>query len=288
MLRFVQQISLIALVAFAGSLAGCKEVGARRNIQEGNKAYYRGDYDKAIVLYNRGLAAQPDLDIGWFNLGLAHLALFSPGIKAADNIAHATGAIEAFQKYLAKRPNDTQARDYLLSTYIDSGRYEGAIEYFEQQLARNGGKDLEALGQLAQINSQAGNFDKAIEWHKKKAEVETTVDGKADSWYSIGVMQWRRLNNHPEVVGEERLKIADEGIAALVAAGEIRKDHSATLSYENLLYRERGLAHGASWARAVEVASAQVPQKRAIELNKAAATAPQAPPKPGSEPKKPN
>jgi hypothetical protein len=261
--------ALGALIAAVLVAAGCEEVRARHEIQEGNKAYYSGEYEAAVARYEKGLSTAPHLAIGWYNLGLAHIALFAPGKKTPENEAHAQGAIKAFTEYLRLNPGDTQARDWLLSTYIDSGHYEGALAWFEERLSKNP-RDLEALGQLAQINSQAGRYDESVKWHKKKAEADTTPDGRADAWYSIGVLEWRRLNNHADVQGDDRLKIADEGIAALAQADSIRKDHAPTLSYQNLLYRERALAHGASWARSIDTATAQIYYKRAVELNKAA------------------
>jgi tetratricopeptide (TPR) repeat protein len=257
--------TLFLLLAFAG--AGCKELGARREIQEANKLYYAGKYDQAVERYARAVSAQPDLAIGWFNLGLAHLALFAPGVKSPENEAHAKGAIEALQKYVSIVPEDEQAQDYLLSTFIDSGHYEGAIKFFEVRLDRNP-EDLEAVAQLANITTQAGKYDDAIRWHKRRAEMVESADLKADSWYSIGVLDWRRLHNKPEVQGQERARIADEGIAWLQKADEVRKTHSPTLSYLNLLYRERALAHGASYARAVDTASAHVYYKLATEAAK--------------------
>src|SRR5688572_23908054 len=112
--------ALGVLIAASLAGAGCKEVRARHDIQEGNKAYYSGEYEQAVTHYEKGLAAAPHLDIGWYNLGLAHIALFAPGKKTPENEAHAQGAIKAWTEYLKLQPNDTQARDYLLSTYIDS------------------------------------------------------------------------------------------------------------------------------------------------------------------------
>jgi tetratricopeptide (TPR) repeat protein len=259
---------LSILVVLLCSLAvGCKEVGARHDIQEGNKLYYDGKYDLAIARYSEALTAQPELAIGWFNLGLSHLALFAPGLKTPDNEIHAKGAIDALVKYLALEPKDMQARDYLLSTYIDSGHYEGAIKYFEVRLEKDP-NDLEAVAQLAQISQMSGKYDEAIRWHKKKSEMVATTDLKADSWYSIGVLDWRRLNNHPEIAGVERLRVADEGIGWLQKADAARKNHSPTLSYLNLLYRERGYASDASYARAVDTASAQVYYKLATDVAK--------------------
>jgi tetratricopeptide (TPR) repeat protein len=255
----------ILLLAFAAM--GCREVGARRDIQEGNKLYYASKYEQAVAKYREALAVQPDLAIGWFNLGLAYLANFAPGLKTEANEVHAKGAIECFEKYIAMVPTDVQAQDYLLGVYIDSGRYEGAIRFFEVKLEKNPA-DIESVAQLASISAQAAKYDDAIKWHKKKAEMVTTNDLKADSWYSIGVLDWRRLNGHPDVMGAERARIADEGLAWLVQADKVRQHHSPTLSYLNLLYRERATAHGASYARAVDTTSAQVYYKLATEAAK--------------------
>lgn len=259
-------IFLLATVSAFGGV-GCQEVGARRDIQEANKLYYAGKYDQAIVRYHQALEAQPDLAIGWFNLGLSYLADFAPGLKTAENEKTAQGAIHALEQYLLLVPNDLQAQDYLLSTFIDSGHYEGAIKFFEKRFEK-APNNVEAVAQLAQINSQAGNFDESIRWHKKRAELVPTTDLRADSWYSIGVLDWKRLNNHPEVQGQERLRIADEGIGWLQKADDVRKAHSATLSYLNLLYRERSQAHDASYARSVDTVSAQVYYKLATEAAK--------------------
>jgi tetratricopeptide (TPR) repeat protein len=149
------------LLAVASSVTmgtGCREVGARRDIQEGNKLYYAGKYEQAIARYNEALEVQPDLAIGWFNLALSHLALFAPGLKTPENEQHAQGAITGLQKYLSYFPGDKQAQDYLLSTFIDSGHYEGAIKFFEVRLEKNP-NDIEAIAQLAHISSQAGSFE---------------------------------------------------------------------------------------------------------------------------------
>jgi len=255
---------LIFLLALA---AGCQEVGARHDIQEGNKLYYDGKFDQAIKRYDEALKVDNTLFIGWFNLGLAHLALFSPSSKTATNESHAKGAMDALENYIHLQPLDTQARDILLSLYIDSGHYDKAIKYFEDKLAKEP-NSIDAVAQLAQINQQAGNSDEAIKWHKKKAEMVPTQDLKADSWYSIGVLDWRRLYGHAEIAGLDRLRIADEGIGWLQKADEVRKSHAPTLSYLNLLYRERALSSELWLARSVDTANAQVYFKQAQEAAK--------------------
>jgi tetratricopeptide (TPR) repeat protein len=69
-----RRLGIAAVVSLLIALTGCAEVKARRKIQEGNNAYYDGDYAKAIREYDAALASQPQLALGWYNLGLSHLA----------------------------------------------------------------------------------------------------------------------------------------------------------------------------------------------------------------------
>src|SRR6266568_366069 len=122
-LRWLVPLRILCLFSLLLGLASCKEVAARRDIQEANKLYYAGKYEEAIELYDQALQETPHLAVGWFNLGLAHLALFQPGAKDPSNDLHAKGAIVAFEKYLPLDPIDVDARDKLIGTYIASGRY---------------------------------------------------------------------------------------------------------------------------------------------------------------------
>ncbi len=266
-LRWLVPLRILCVFSVLLGLASCQEVSARRDIQEANKLYYAAKYEEAIKLYDEALREAPELAVGWYNLGLAHLALFQPGGKDPNNDLHAKGAIAAFEKYLQIDPTDVDTRDKLIGTYIGSGRYDGALDFFMKQLEKNP-NDMQAVNQLAQINTLALRFDEAIRWHKKKADMSTDPSAKADSWYTIGVMEWRRLYNHPEVAAAERARIADEGISWLQQADAIRPGHAATLSYLNLVYRERAVASDVSYARVVDMASAQVYYKQAVAAAK--------------------
>ena len=268
--RSPKRILACAAALFAVLVAGgCDEVRARRNLQEGNKKYQDSKYEEAITLYDEALASQPQLAIGWFNLGTAHFALYSAGNKDPENEAHATAAASAFAKYVQMVPSDQDGRTMLLKVYKDSGNYDGAIKYYEEQLQKDP-NNLVTLSEVAQTYVDAGKFDDAIKWFMRVVEVDTSKDGKADTFYRIGVMQWRRLNKHLEVTGLDRQKIADVGLDALQQANDIRTGHGPTLSYMNLLYRERAWASEASYSRAIDTASALIYEKQAKEAMKAA------------------
>jgi tetratricopeptide (TPR) repeat protein len=143
------------------------------------------------------------------------------------------------------------------------------VQYFLDKVKKNPG-DLVAMAQLADIYQKAGKFKEAIEWHRKRGEMDPKPDNKADAWVSIGVLDWRRLHDISLAPnnGLERVAIADEGIAGLEKANELRKNHLSTLAYLNLLYRERAMGHDNSYARAVDTATAQVYYKQAKEAQK--------------------
>lgn len=273
-------------------VAGCQEVKARRMIQEGNKLYRDNKYAAAITKYEAALKLAPQLETGWYNLALSHLGLFQAGVKTPENEAHALAAIGALNKFLELVPGDTDAcepktksdkkepeelqkrkpscaRNFLLSTFIDSGHYEMAIEYFEKQL-QGDPKNIIAISQIARIYADAGKFDEAVSWYKRLADAEDRPDEKANAWQAIGVMNWRRLYQHNEVAGDERLKLADDGIAALQQAEKHRPNFVDTYAYTNLLYRQRSLGHDVSYARVVDTVTAEHYLKRALELRQAA------------------
>jgi hypothetical protein len=120
---------------------------------------------------------------------------------------------------------------------------------------------------LANINRQAGRFDKALEWHEKRAALETP-EGKVNVYLDIAQLSWSRLNKS-DLVDFERIAAADVGIAALQKAEALAPGRAQIQSLLGSMYQHRGLAHGASWARMVEGASQRNHQLRFSEMQKA-------------------
>ncbi len=263
--------ALFAIVlALGGALVAMhwNEVKAHQLIQHGNKAYGEGKYAVAIKDYEDALAIAPKTEIGWYNLGLAHLALFSAGSKSPENLAHAQGAIDAFKKYLELDAKDETALGFLIQTYIDSGHYQEALAHFEAELAKNP-NDMKALVFLARINTDARQYEEAIKWHKIRAERETNPAEKYDAFYRIGELEFRRLNKHLEVAGEERVKIADIGLAALTHALEAKPDDHNAMVEMNVLFRQRAMGQGLSYAYLVDIASSDLGRQKVQKIKDA-------------------
>ena len=285
--RFGKTSAALACVLLLGTVGGCDEINARRKVQEGNKLYQQEKYDEAVVAFEEALRARPGLTIAQFNLAIAHVEMFRAGDKSPENERHASGAIDALNKYLALAPTDDTARKLLIGIYTKSGRFDGALDYFKSEWEKDK-KQPYNIAQLADINKQAGRFDDARKWYETLADVEDKPETKSTAWQQIGVTYFSQLNNHSEIFGEERVKLADGGIGALAKAIELKPDDANTYTFTNLLYRQRALGQGKSYAGVADLATAVVFQKKALEL-KGMAPPPGAPgkPAPAGQPKNP-
>ncbi len=265
--RRIAMIAVAALIA----LAGCDELTSRREIQQANKLYLEGRYAKAIELYEAALDRSPDLAIGHHNAGLAYHKLFQPGTETPQNKVFAEKAALHFTKYLDEEGGDQKIISLLTTIWLDSGQYDKAIKYWNEVLAKDP-KSRDVLEKLANINRQAGNYDKALEWHMKRFELETDSGAKVKALTDIAQMQWSRLQK-PELVDAERVAVVDIGLASLQKAEQLDPKNAVVHSLIASLYQHRALAHGASWAKAVEVASQRYHQLRFTEIQKAGGSA---------------
>jgi tetratricopeptide (TPR) repeat protein len=291
--RLGKTSAVVACVLLLGTVGGCDEINARRKVQEGNKLYQEEKYEEAVNAFETALRAKPDLATAQFNLAIAHVEMFQAGDKSAANEKHATGAIDALNKYLVMQPNDDTARKLLIGIYTKSGRYDGALDYFKGEYEKNP-KLPYNIAQLAGINKDAGRFDEARKWFETLADVEDKAENKATAWQQIGVSYFSQLNNHLEIGGEERVKLADGGIGALAKAIELNPSDANAYTFTNLLYRQRSLGQGKSYAGVVDLATAVIYQKKAMALKGLATppagpagAAPGQPAKPGAAPAAP-
>lgn len=268
------------LLACWGASVGCDAVSARRTIQKGDKLYTQAKYADAIEQYQQALAKSPDLAIGHHNMALAHYRLFTPGDPSAENKVHAEKSAEHFLKYLEDSPGDTKVIQLVTQVWLDSDQFEKALAYWEGIRAKSPDDPL-VLARLADINRMAGRFDEALEFLRKRVELEPDDAGKVRGYLDIAQLQWSRLTK-PELVDAERLQVADMGIEALQKATAINPANAQLQSLMGSLYQFRALAHGASWARTVEAAAQRYHQIEAVKLTRAdEPPAPDKPEKPG-------
>lgn len=265
---------VLGALSFVFVSTGCEEFNARRKIQQAGKKYEKGLYEESVALYEEALEIEPSLKVGHHNAGLAYRQLFlraqaDPEAAQEQVQDYANKAAEHFQKYLETDPDDGAVIGLMTKLWLDSGQYPKAIAFWEQRLAKDP-TSTEVLGILAGINRQAGNWDASVGFFQKQAEAEKTADSKATALSNVAKMAYHRLRDREKIVGMERLRVADIGIAALQQA--TRLDISLKMSvevqtYMSSLYNSRALAHGASFGRLADQASADYHRSEFMTLN---------------------
>lgn len=253
------------ILAACVALGGCDEFSSRRKIQEAGKLYEKGNYAGAAKLYDEALAAHPELEVGHYNAGLAYRQLFlmeqaHPDSKEEDIKDAANRSADHFLKYLEKNPDDSAIIGLMTKVWLDSGQFEKALAYWEGRRAKEPDSS-DVLGILASIYRQSGNWEKAVEYNLHQSEVQPTNDGKAKVVVDIAKIIWHQLADRQKLVGTERVRVADMGLAALQKARAMSDLHLETQveieTYIMTMYTFRAMAHGASWAREADNASSQ-------------------------------
>jgi cytochrome c-type biogenesis protein CcmH/NrfG len=230
-----RRAGLTILVLAATALCGCNKIKSKQEIKRGNDFFKAQKYETALASYQEAQRLDPNETKLKKNIGLAYMGLYQPGSKHAKDLEYATKAIENLKQYVEKYPADRKAREFLVSMYLATDRYDEAIAFYEDLLKSNP-KDGRAMGSISSMYFKKGDFEKGVEWQKKLLQVEGE---KPDPYIMIGVQAWDRSYHYPDVDPATRARIVDEGMSALQRALQIKPDSFEALTYVNLLYREK-------------------------------------------------
>jgi len=217
------------------ALAGCAKLEARVELKKGNELYRNESYTQALKQFERGLQLDPDATFAWRSVGLTALALYRPGDDSPKNVGYGRTATEAFEKYLLDYPNDKKVRDYLVSTYVNSKRYNDALAYIDKRSQEAPAEIPDAAKLKVNILIQAGKLEDA--W--KLVQQQQPSPAKAEALYSIGVSAWDKSYHDATIDHDTREHVVDVGIQAEDQALKIRPDYFEAMVYSNLLYREK-------------------------------------------------
>ncbi len=258
---------LLLLVCAAFSSAGCNKLKSKKEIKKGNDFFKAAQYQTALAAYQEALRLDPNEKKLHKNIGLAYMGLYQPGSKHPKDLEYAAKAIEHLKTYSEAFPVDRKSREFLVSLYLSTERYDDAIAFYQEMVKENP-NDTKAMQSLAQMYFKKGDVEHAVEWLKKRLAAETTPEAKAEVYYFIGVQAWDRSYNFPNIDPVERAKIVDEGIDALNKALQIKPDYFEALSYLNLLYREKAKIEADPAKKQEYVDTANRYLQQALELRK--------------------
>lgn len=216
-------------------LAGCHKIQARAKFREGHSEYRNESYAEALEKFQEGLELDPATTSVWRSVGLSALAIYKPGDETPRNQELGRTAADAFQKYLDDYPDDKKVREYLLTTLVNTKRYDEALAYLDKR-AQEAPEETPGIQNLKiTILTQSNRLDEA--WN-----VASSGSGgpqQAEALYTVAVAAWDKVHNDPTLDVATRTKYVDLGLEAIDRAVKAKKDYFDAMVYYNLLYREK-------------------------------------------------
>lgn len=225
---------LLALLMLVPVLGGCQKVRARAEMKKGNEMYHDEAYREALAQYQKGLKMDPSATFAWRSVGLSALALYRPGDNSKANREMGDLAIKAFENYLEDYPDDAKVRDYLISTYVNTKKYDQALAYLEKQSQANP-EDAMLQASRVRLLIESDRLPRASE----VARSMPSGQPKAEALYSIGVSTWDKSFHGADLPMEERQRFVDLGLKSMEEALKINPEYFEALVYYNLLFREK-------------------------------------------------
>ena len=227
---------LLALLMLAPVLGGCQKVRARVEMKKGNEYYLNESYRQALAQYQKGLELDPSATFAWRSVGLTALALYKPGDNSRANRDMGDLAVKAFESYLEDYPDDEKVRDYLISTYVNSKKYDQALTYLAKQ-AQEDPENANIQASRIRLLIEAGRVAEA----RQIANQLPANQAKAEALYTLGVHEWDNAfhgkNTTMPVVEQE--KRIDEALTGMQEALRINPEYFEAMVYYNLLFREK-------------------------------------------------
>jgi tetratricopeptide (TPR) repeat protein len=259
----------LLLVAIVSMGTGCSELKARHHARTGNGHYLSGDYAGAVREYEIAEQAYPaGLHVVELNKGLACRQLMAPGAKGPEQERAVNCALSAFTKMKELRPQDPRGDQLYVQTLFDADRFDTLIAMYEADLKATP-NDMAAINSLINVHSRAEHWSDALKWSMKRADLSPS---DAEAQYTVGVMIYNRLfqkggadkatydprpdpNADPkappkmpppftlgDLMGAERVRVADLGIQYMAKALEIRPSYREAMGFMSLLYRQKAFA----------------------------------------------
>jgi tetratricopeptide (TPR) repeat protein len=253
---------LCLLLSLAGTLSGCAEVRARHHAREGNRLYLEGNYRAALNEYQQAEQLLPTLPVIALNTGLACRQLMVPGGHGPENDRTIACALDAFERLKRLRPEDPRGEQLFVQTLFDAERFQTLAAMYERQLQARP-DDLAAMNGLIQVYSRWDHWPQALAFMLRRAKLR---GADAEAQYGVGVFIWNRLFQRggnadkasfdpraepkqvpppvgaEDIVGGERVALADQGISFLERALALRPRYGEAMVYLNLIYRQKSYA----------------------------------------------
>jgi tetratricopeptide (TPR) repeat protein len=257
--RFALLGALLLLLAFS---SGCSKLRARDELNKGVGAFRNAQFQAAIMHFKSAVAYDPTLLNAKLYLATAYKQQYIPGGESPENLKISQQAIDAFEDVLKVDPNNTTAIASVAEIFYDMRKFDKAKEYQRHwlQVEPNNPVPYYWIGVL----DWAICFPRTQQM-RKDLKIEFPKDPKDPG----------SLPPFPEKaraqLAEQNAPLVDEGIGLLQKALQLKPNDFDTMSYLNLLYRQKADLEPTPDAREADLKLAEDWTNKAVALRKAGA-----------------
>ena len=182
--RLIRIIALVIAVGVSTTACGKYSIGNLRSLmafKEANQLYQRGDFKRAIPVYEKAIGFNPDMGVIYFFLGNSYDNLYKPSLKGeAENDANLTKAVQYYQKATEViKDEDIQgpqirklAYEYLIAAYgVDKLADFEKAEPIAAKLIALEPNEPANYQSIAKLYEDQGRYDEAEARFNKAIEV---------------------------------------------------------------------------------------------------------------------
>jgi len=258
--KFALLGALLLLLPFS---SGCRKLRARDQLNKGVAAFRNAQFQAAIMHFKTAVGLDPSLVNARLYLATAYYNQYIPGGESPENLKIAQQAIEAYEDVLKSDPNNSNAIASVAQIYYNMRKFDKAKEYQRHWL------EVEPNNPVPYY--WIGVLDWAIcfphtQQMRKDLKIEYPKDPKDPS----------SLPPFPEKaraqLAEENDPLVKEGVEVLEKANELKPNNFDTMSYLNLLYRQKADLEPTAAAREADLKQAEDWTDKAIAVRKAGGT----------------
>ena len=268
-------VSACAAIILAVTVSACGKVAelkAKKVLKDANSSYQSQNYKEAAARYEEVLQNDPSQTVVYFYLGNSYDNMFKPGRQGvAPDPALLTKAIANY-KLAVEHSEDPKmkklALQYLVAAYSDKlNDPEKAIPLVQQMIQLDPSdttsyfalerlyedfgnldeaeaillkaKDVQpkqpaVYQQLAGYYQRQGEFPKLIEAVQQRAAIEPN---NPEAHYSIASYYWDEAYRNTRLTEAQKREYAQNGLAEVDKALEIKPDYVEAIVYKGLLIR---------------------------------------------------
>jgi tetratricopeptide (TPR) repeat protein len=225
--KYILLGAVLLSLPFSG---GCQKLRARDQLNKGVAAFRNAQFQASIMHFKEAVGLDPSLLNAKLYLATAYFQQYIPGGESPENVKVGEQAIKAFEEVLQTDPNNTTAIASIGQMYYNMRQFQKSKEYQQHwvQVAPNNPTPYYWIGML----DWAIVFPRTQQM-RKDLKIEFPKDPKDPSSLPPFPAKARAQ------LEEQNGPLVKEGLDALQKAIQLSPNDFNTMSYLNLMYRQK-------------------------------------------------